>query len=272
MQALPDESTFDGWTNAVVTFSGVVTDPNAGQQVRLRIQVKPQQASWTSTSQIINVDSGLQSQGLVTVNCALPNGGGYDWRWRVEDAFTNAYPDAAPNIAAGWIEAFGNTNSPDFRSDSIAPTDPVGVSPSDTDILVPDPDHGEVHLQWIEATDNGPVTGISYEIQVGRNGGFGDVEAQLFSSAGTSTYPVTLSPSRFPKVWRIRARDVGGNFSPWSPALKFRVTYDDSIDHSAGDATKFCGMTAGWASSGNALLAGVLILGLLLGSTITLKR
>jgi hypothetical protein len=211
----------------------------------------------------MNVDSGLRAQGLVGVTCALPAGGGFDWRWRVEDAFTNSYPEASINVASGWIEAFGNTNSPDFRSDLLAPTDPVGISPSNADIHVPDPNFGEVHLHWIEATDNGPVAGISYEIQVARDGGFNDIEAQLFSTAGTDTYPVTLSASRFDKFWRIRARDVGGNFSPWSPALKFRVTYNDSIDHSAGDAKKMCGMSAGLASPGYVFLVGAFILGLI---------
>ena len=109
---------------------------------------------------------------------------------------------------------------------------------------MPDPVYGDVELHWMESTDNGPVAGISYELQVAREGGFIDIEAQLFSTAGTSTYPITLTVSRELKHWRMRARDLGGNFSQWSPPLTFRVTYNDGVDHGAGDGGK-CGLMVG---------------------------
>ena len=37
---------------------------------------------------------------------------------------------------------------------------------------------------------------------------------------------------------------MGGNLSNWSLPLNFRVTYNDGIDHGAGDASKSCGMNA----------------------------
>jgi hypothetical protein len=148
------------------------------------------------------------------------------------------------------VEAFGsveapNSVSPDFRSDQVPPTDPKGKWPRDFDYQVPDPNYGDVTLEWIEATDNGPVAGITYELQVAREGGFEDIEAQLFSTAGTDHYPITLSVSRYEKFWRMRAKDVGGNLSNWSPALTFRVTYNDGLNHSSGDAKKNCGFTVG---------------------------
>ena len=266
LQALPDQNQFDGWTNSQITFSANVTDPDANQQVRFRVQVKPQAAAWTSTAAVTNLDTGLTTQGTMALSYTIPAGGGYDWRWRIEDSFANSYP--LPVNA--WVEAFGtlaapNTTSPDFRSDQIAPADPVAQSPSNIDIQVPDPVLGDVVLNWIESTDNGPVGGISYELQVARDGGFNDIEAQLFSTAGTSAYPITLTVSRDDKHWRIRARDVGGNFSAWSPPLHFRVTHNDGVDHSAGDAKKACGMTAfGGPAIGSALL-GLAILGLAAG-------
>jgi hypothetical protein len=261
LQALPDTTQFNGWTNNQITFTADVTDPDAGQQVLFRVQVKPQSASWTQAAQITNLATPLGAQGTKTLTYTIPADGGYDWRWRVEDAFSNSHPV----LAGTWIEAFGtetvaNTASPDFRSDQLPPTEPVAVGPHNTDIQVTDPVIGQVTLNWTEATDNGPVAGISYELQVATDGGFNQVEAQIFSTAGTSSYPVALTVSRYDKFWRMRARDIGGNLSNWSPALNFRVTYNDGVDHSAGDAKKACGMSASATASITGALLGVLIL------------
>ena len=265
-QAQADTSLFDGWTNNQVTFSANVTDPNAAQQVRFMVQVKNQNAQWTQANQITNLATPLGAQGLKTLTYNIPADGGYDWRWRVEDAFANSFPPQ-PGV---WVEAFGtlaapNTTSPDFRSDQVPPGDPIAVSPHNLDIQVEDPVIGAVTLNWIESTDNGPVAGISYEIQVATEGGFGQIEAQLFSTAGTSSYPVNLTVSRYDKFWRIRARDVGGNLSNWSAPKNFRVTYNDGFDHAAGDAKKSCGMTAGVLPGFGSALLGLAILGLASG-------
>ena len=196
-----------------------------------------------------------------TLTYTAPADNGYDWRWRVEDTFGNSFPI----LANTWIEAFGteavpNTNSPDFRSDQVAPSDPVAVYPSNVDIQVNDPSIGPVTLFWKEATDNGPVSGISYELQVARDGGFLNIEAQLFSPAGTQAYPVNLSVSRNDKFWRIRAQDVGGNLSNWSGALHFRVTYNDGVDHGSGDSTKACGFGASTVPAIGLSLIGAAIL------------
>src|SRR5262245_33348018 len=218
---------FYACTNNQVAFSANATDPNAGQTVRFRVQVKPQAASWTQANQVTSLATNLGAQGLHALTYNIPADGGYDWRWRVEDSYTNSYPDALPGTPDGWIEAFANSNSPDFRSDQVPPSDPVGVAPSDIDIQVPDPVYGDVTLYWTESTDNGPVQGISYELQVATDGEFLNIEAQLFSTAGTNNYPITLTVSRYDKFWRMRAKDVGGNLSNWSEPLDFRVTYND---------------------------------------------
>jgi len=245
LQAQSNSSLFDGWTNQQIVFSANVTDANVGQQVRFMVQVKSQNAQWTQANQITNLATPMGAQGLKTLTYNIPADGGYDWRYRVEDTYANSYPPGATD----WVEAFGsvaspNTNSPDFRSDQVAPGDPIATSPHNLDIQVNDPVIGPVTLNWIESTDNGPVAGISYEIQVSKDGGFSQIEAQLFSTAGTSSYPVNLTVSRYDKFWRIRAKDVGGNLSNWSLPLNFRVTYNDGIDHGAGDASKSCGMNA----------------------------
>jgi hypothetical protein len=261
LQALADDSQVNGWTNSQVAFTANVTDPDANQQVRFRVQVKPTSAAQWTSAQVVNLQTALGAQGVKTLSWTIPANGSYDWRWRVEDTFGNSYPVQA-NV---WVDAFGtvaapNTTSPDFRSDQITPTDPVGLAPSDLDFQVPDPNVGSVTLSWLEATDNGPVSGISYELQVARDGGFNDIEAQIFSTAGTSSYPVSLSVSRFEKYWRIRARDVGGNFSLWSPPLRFRVTFNDGEDHGSGDAEKSCGFAAAGLPVLPAALMGLILL------------
>jgi len=265
-QAQADPTITDGWTNNQIVFSANLTDPNAGQQVRFRVQVKSQSAQWTQASAVTSLATALGAQGVHTLSYTIPADGGYDWRWRVEDSYANSYP-LLPN---GWIEAFGteaapNTNSPDFRSDQIPPSDPVGLTPSNVDIQATEPIIGDATLHWIESTDNGPVSGISYELQVAKDGGFNQIEAQIFSTAGISSYPITVTVSRFDKFWRIRARDIGGNLSNWSKSLSFRMVWDDGFNHGAGDAKRFCGMSALGAPALGSALLGLAILGISAG-------
>jgi hypothetical protein len=63
----------------------------------------------------------------------------------------------------------------------------------------------------------------------------------------------------------MRARDVGGNFSNWTEPLTFRVTYNDGLNHSAGDAKKACGFGAAAAPAIGSALLGLAILGLAAG-------
>ncbi|HEY3226021.1 MAG TPA: hypothetical protein VGK61_03375, partial [Planctomycetota bacterium] len=161
LQAKADPTQYDGWTNSQITFSANCTDPNANQQVRLRVRTRPSASStWT------NLDSGLQSQGPISITWPIPADGAYDWQWRVEDSYSNSYPDALATTPAGWVDSFGNGNSPDFRSDQIPPADPIAQNPNNVDLQLNHPDGGMVTLQWTESTDNGPVAGISYETQV----------------------------------------------------------------------------------------------------------
>ena len=215
-------------------------------------------AAASTWSGAVNIDSGLTNQGLITLNYTIPAGGDFDWRYRVEDTYANSFPAAA----GAWVDAFGNSSSPDFRSDQVPPADPLAQSPNNTDVEANHPVQGPVVLHWTESTDNGPTSGISYELQVARDGGFLDIEAQIFSSAGTSAYPVTLTVERDNKFWRVRARDIGGNFSSWSTPLSFRVVYDDKLDHGAGDTKKSCGFGANAAGSLAGLLCGLALVGL----------
>ncbi|HZL73363.1 MAG TPA: hypothetical protein VFC86_12955, partial [Planctomycetota bacterium] len=197
---------------------------------------------------------------LRSVAFNIPADGSYDWRWRVADEINNYAPtvDGTPS----WIEGFGNAVSPDFRSDQVQPTAPVAVSPSNVDIQVTDPFHGQVQLTWTESTDNGPADAITYQVQVSRNALFTQIEAQVTSTAGTTSETVTLTVDRDSKFWRLRAHDIGGNTSAWSNVQSFRVTFNDGVNHASGDAKKGCGFSAtGSLGSLTAVLLGLAILG-----------
>jgi hypothetical protein len=115
-------------------------------------------------------------------------------------------------------------------------------------VAVPDAAGGLVELKWLKSNDNGPSSEINYEIQVATDGGFQGIEAQIFSPAGTDAAEVYLAVSRYDKFWRLRALDVGGNLSEWSPPLAFRVTWNDGINHGSGDAKQGCGLAAASAA------------------------
>jgi hypothetical protein len=233
--ALSSSSDQGGWTNAQIQFQATVTDPDAGQQVRLEVQVRPSgSANWGPI-----LSSGNGAQGLHSINYAIPSNGSYDWRWRVADTFNNYAPTSGG--LPSWVEAFDNAMSPDFQSDQIPPAVPLAQTPSGVDVAITDPVGGNVTLVWTESTDNGPADAITYEIQVARDAGFIDLEGQFTSTAGTSSMDVYVTVARTNKYWRLRAHDVGGNTSAWSNVLSFRAVYDDQLDHGAGDAKKSCG-------------------------------
>jgi len=249
-----------GWTNNQITFQATVADPDAGQQVRLEVQVRRSSApTWGPI-----LSSGNGAQGTRSINYLIPTNGPYEWRWRVADAYDNYTPtvDGVPV----WVDAFGNAGGPDFQSDQISPAIPVAVGPATPDTQVPDPFKGPVTLTWMESTDNGPADAITYEIQVAREGSFSDIEAQLFSTAGNSSLEVTLTVNRNLKYWRLRAKDVGGNYSGWSNVRTFRVTHNDGANHSSGDSKRVCGFGAGSnAPSMTVALVGLTLLALAAG-------
>ena len=55
LQAQANPSMPDGWTNNQIVFSATVTDPDAGQNVRFRVQVKAQNAQWTQANQVTSL-------------------------------------------------------------------------------------------------------------------------------------------------------------------------------------------------------------------------
>jgi hypothetical protein len=148
--AQTESSQQGGWTNNAIRFEADVKDPDAGQRVRLEVQVRAAGSeSWGPV-----LSSGNVPQGVVGINFAIPAGGPHDWRWRVADDFDNYSPSA--DGVPQWVEAFGNKESPDFISDQLAPAVPIAVSPSNTDVTVFNAAGGSVTLHWVESIDNGP--------------------------------------------------------------------------------------------------------------------
>ncbi len=241
-----------GWTDANVTFSATLSDPDAGQDVRLVAQVKLAADPWTSA---VPVASALGPQGVHSVNYGLPAGGDYDWRYQVQDSFGNVTPNVGG--VPDWIEFQGNTVSPDFRSDQVLPSAPQPVFPLNQDVLVPSLVSGDATLIWSAATDNGPPTAIRYDVEVALNDpAFGTVTASANGLVPTNV-TFNLAVHRDNYYWRVRAVDIGGNLGPWSSVESFRVVGDDGLNHSSGDAHKALGCSAGAGASGTAALLGL---------------
>lgn len=189
-QSKANAAPLDGWTNSQITFSATVSDPDAGQQVRFRVQIKR-----TTDVNWVTLSSDYTAQGTISIPYTIPAEGSYDWRWRVEDSYGNSYPDGLALLPSSWVDAFGNSNSPDFRSDQQPPSDPVAHSPNNVDLMADEAGGGNIYLTWIKSTDDGPLSGLSYEIQIARDSGFGNIEATLLAGAGDQALLVFLPVS-----------------------------------------------------------------------------
>jgi hypothetical protein len=246
LQAKEDPTLRDGWTRRYVTFSAVISDPDPNEFVRLRVRIRrPGEPLWTE------LEGGLVEQGTVYFIFTLPTQGAYDWEYRIEDAEENSIPADVES----WLPAFGNSNSPDLRCDLTPPTAPVALYPSDFDVAVGNPAEGDVTFGFTESVDDGPVEGLTHEIEIT------GTESILSIPVGTGTATVRLPVSSEGRSWRVRARDIAGNVSAWSESLRFRVVYDDRINHAAGDGRTPCLFGSTASPSLGALLWAALAVG-----------
>lgn len=252
LQAREDPEIRDGWTNGMITFTAVISDPDPGQRVRLMIRLRrPGEPMWREHQ------TDLVDQGTVLLHIALNSSSDYDWEYRIEDAEENSFPAEAD----AWLPAFGNSATPDFRCDRTPPTAPVARTPGDSDVAVGDPREGDVAFGWTESSDDGPPSRLVYDIEITRWGNPLDPESVVSVPGGAGSATIRLPVSEDLRYWRVRARDIGGNASAWSPRLQFRVTYDDGIDHAAGDAAMPCsfGSAPGRPPIGAAALAAIVL-------------
>ncbi len=252
LQAKEDPTVRDGWMGRMVSFSAVISDPDPGQQVRLRIRIRQLgEPLWNL------LDSGLVGQGPVAIYYSLPTKGRYDWEYRIEDADENSYPAEVD----AWLPAFGNSFTPDLRCDPTPPTAPVPHYPDEFDAAVGDPDAGDVIFGWTDGSDDGPASGLMHDIEIARWDEPKEPELKLSFPAGVGTAAIRLPVADYIRSWRLRSRDIAGNVSRWSRPLRFRVTYDDRINHAAGDGRATCGFGPGRGPSAGAfgLLAALAI-------------
>jgi len=255
LQAQADPAARDGWVGRMIEFSAVISDPDPYDQVRLRIRYRrPLEPMWHE------VGSAWSPQGRVTFLLSLPSNHPYDWEYRIEDFEENSFPAELES----WLPAFDNSTSPDFRCDSTPPTDPVAQYPSEFDVVVGDPEAGDVVFGWAGATDNGPVSGLTHELEIFRGVDPFEVEATRSVPAGTGTATIRLPVGEGIRYWRVRARDIAGNVTPWSAPARFRVVYNDGIDHAAGDAGAACFFGAG--PGGPPAMAALLAMAIAAGS------
>ncbi len=239
-----------GWTDAGITFSANCTDPDAGQNVRLEVQVKKASDPWSAA---VQVNSTFAAQGVHTITYPIPAGDDYDWRYHVMDDYGNYNPNTGG--VPGWHEFMKNSVTPDFRSDQVDPSVPVPVYPVSQDVVVPSLIAGDVTFSWSPSTDNGPTTAITYAIEVALNDpAFGTLAASASGIVPTNV-TLNLATSRYNYYYQLNATDIGGNTSAWSAPATFRVVGDDGLNHSAGDAKRVlgCSSLAGLGSMSGAL-------------------
>ncbi len=231
-----------GWTDTQITFSANCTDPDVGQNVRLEVQVKRSSDPWAAA---VQVNSTFGAQGNHSVTYTIPSGGDYDWRYHVADDYYNFNPNVGG--VPSWHEFMKNAVTADFRSDQVDPSVPVPVYPVNQDVVVPSLVAGDISFSWSPSTDNGPVSAITYGIEVALDDpAFGTIAASAGGIVPTNV-TLNLATSRYNYYYQLNATDIGGNTSAWSAPTAFRVVGDDGINHGSGDAKRVlgCSSTAG---------------------------
>jgi hypothetical protein len=118
-----------GWTHNQIAFSATITADDPATQVRLRVRVKPTTCpSWGAPS-VTPLDSGLQSQGSISISHDVMDGA-YDWQYRAE----SENGASAPPGLDTWLDAFANPNGPDFQSGPPPQPPPISRGPVDDGI------------------------------------------------------------------------------------------------------------------------------------------
>lgn len=112
-QAVPQ----GGAVYGIVRFAAQVDDSDAGQLVRFQVEVKLASApDWTGA---VSMDTGFVPAGLLTHDWYVPTLSGYDWRWRVMDAYGNLAAGTS-----GWTDFGDPAVSPDFVRTNPPPPPP----------------------------------------------------------------------------------------------------------------------------------------------------
>lgn len=202
-----------GATNETsVVLTGTVTDPNAGNTVKLQVEVKPIGTAFTN---IHTAESALLASGstaAVSVG-SLVNGTSYHWQARAVDN---------NGAASAWVSFGGNAESAaDFTVDTDPPTvtinqaatqgDPTNTSPINFTAVFSEPvtgfDGTDVTLGGTAGATTATVTGGPTTFNVAVSGMIGDGTVAASIAAGV-------------------AQDVAGNSNAASTSTDNTVTYD----------------------------------------------
>ena len=202
-----------GATNETsVVLKGVVSDPNAGNTVKLQVEVKPVGTPFTN---VATAESALLASGstaAVTVG-SLVNGTSYHWQARAEDNNGAASP---------WVSFGGNAETAaDFLVDTDAPgvtinqaaaqADPTKNSPINFTVVFSKPvtgfATGDVTLSGTAGATTATVTGSGTTYNVAVSGMTTDGTVIATIAAGVAT-------------------DAAGNANVASTSTDNSVTYD----------------------------------------------
>jgi photosystem II stability/assembly factor-like uncharacterized protein len=199
-------------TSTTVVFRATVSDPDAGQKVRLQVEVKPVGTAFTGSVSCYSVlvNSGTPATCKVT-GLAL---GRYHWRVRAKDSLNavSAWASYATNAesAADFIVSTAPglpTGRGQYQANGTTPITLGGTATSTTVVFratVSDPDAGQKVRLQVEVK---PV-GTAFTGAVSRS-------SVLVSSGTAATCAVTGLARGTSYHWRLRAMDALGIPSAW---------------------------------------------------------
>ena len=226
-----------------------VTDPDAGDSVRLEVEIRPLGTPFTGVATDVGALAETGRTGYVRV-LGLADNTSYHWQIRTRDQ---------TGRAGGWV-AFGGNNeaTPDLavgvpegppppeslnqlRSNGVTPIT-LGATTNEATVVfagvVQDPDPGdmvrlEVEVQPVSTGFTGSPTGSSIPVPAGST-----AEATVTGLADNSAFH-----------WRARALDQAGDSSAW---ISFGENAEGATDFAVAGAAASIAVNAGNAQTATA--------------------
>jgi hypothetical protein len=203
-------------TSSTVVFRGTVSDPNAGQTVRLQVEVKPVGTSFTGT---VSCESALVSSGTAA-SCSvgsLANGTSYHWRTRSKDsqAATSAWASYATNTESEADFVVNTNQSPTAPAElgqrQANGTTVIAIGGTATSATV-------VFRGTVSDPNAGQTVRLQVEVKpVGTNfTGTVSCESGLVSPGTATSCSVGSLAAGTSYHWRARTRDSQGATSAWT--------------------------------------------------------
>jgi photosystem II stability/assembly factor-like uncharacterized protein len=252
-----------GLAGSTVVFSGLPTDANGTQQVRLRVEIKPVGTAFIRT---MSCQGPLVLSGTVTscrVNGLTP-GTRYHWQaWTVDEL-----GKVSPPVAYGW----NSESDPDFVV-SRPPSLPAARGQRQADGATPLPLGGTassgtvVFRATVSDSDPGQAVRLQVEVQPLGTSFAGTVSCQssLVASGTATACGVSALVAGTAYHWRARTVDDLGSASAWASyatnaegAADFVVNAKPAVPTSRfqrqADGTTNIGL-GGWASTSTVVFA-----------------